>query len=73
MLGAGYQRCRVHFLRNTFAVISKESGELVAATIRTIFAQPAAELVRAQLDTVADMLARQSPRSETCSWKPRRT
>lgn len=73
MLGAGYQRCRVHFLRNTFAVISKESGELVAATICTIFAQPAAELVRAQLDTVADMLARQSPRSETCSWKPRRT
>ena len=39
MLGAAYQRCRVHFLRNVFAVISKDSGEMVAATIRTIFAQ----------------------------------
>jgi putative transposase len=35
---------------------------MVAATIRTIFAQPSAELVRSQLDTVADMLGRQFPR-----------
>ncbi|MGW1008411.1 IS256 family transposase [Streptomyces sp. NPDC002520] len=62
MLGAAYQRCRVHFLRNVFAVISKDSGEMVAATIRTIFAQPTAELVRSQLDTVADMLGRQFPK-----------
>lgn len=59
MLGAAYQRCRVHFLRNVFGVIPKGSGEMVAATIRTIFAQPTAELVRQQLDTVADMLVRQ--------------
>ncbi|MFE2971012.1 IS256 family transposase [Streptomyces sp. NPDC059340] len=62
MLGAAYQRCRVHFLRNVFAVISKDSGEMVAATIRTIFAQPTAEAVRAQLNTVADMLGRQFPK-----------
>ncbi|MFI5809338.1 IS256 family transposase [Streptomyces sp. NPDC051561] len=62
MLGAGYQRCRVHFLRNVFAVIPKDSGEMVAATIRTIFAQPTADLVRTQLDTVADMLGRQFPK-----------
>lgn len=49
MLGAGYQRCRVHFLRNVFAVIPKDSGEMVAVTIRTIFAQPTAEAVRTQL------------------------
>ncbi|MFJ9479987.1 IS256 family transposase [Streptomyces mirabilis] len=59
MLGAAYQRCRVHFLRNVFGVIPKDSAEMVAATIRTIFAQPTAEAVRAQLDTVADMLGRQ--------------
>ncbi|GAA3446724.1 IS256 family transposase [Planomonospora venezuelensis] len=59
MIGAGYQRCRVHFLRNVFAVIPKDSAEMVAATIRTIFAQPAAPAVRAQLDTVADLLGRQ--------------
>ncbi|MFF0416607.1 IS256 family transposase [Kitasatospora sp. NPDC004745] len=61
MLGAAYQRCRVHFLRNTFSVISKEAGEM-AATIRTIFAQPTAEAVRTQLDTVADMLGKQFPK-----------
>ncbi|MFI7143262.1 IS256 family transposase [Streptomyces massasporeus] len=62
MLGAGYQRCRVHFLRNVFAVIPKDAAEMVAATIRTIFAQPDAAAVRAQLDTVADMLGRQFPK-----------
>ncbi|MDH6710521.1 putative transposase [Kitasatospora sp. MAA19] len=62
MLGAAYQRCRVHFLRNTFAVIPKDAGEMVAATIRTIFAQPAQAAVRSQLDTVADMLGKQFPK-----------
>ncbi|WP_432021127.1 transposase, partial [Streptomyces sp. 1222.5] len=50
------------FLRNVFAVIPKDSAEMVAATIRTVFAQPTAATVRAQLDTVADMLGRQSPK-----------
>ncbi|MFI2189866.1 transposase [Streptomyces sioyaensis] len=36
MPGAAWQRCRVHFLRNVFGVIDKESGEMVAATIRMI-------------------------------------
>ncbi|MEW2050458.1 transposase, partial [Streptomyces sp. NPDC005476] len=54
--------CRVHFLRNVFAVIPKDAAEMgVAATIRTIFAQPTADAVRAQLETVADMLGRQFP------------
>jgi putative transposase len=62
MLGAAYQRCRVHFLRNTFAVIPKGAAEMVAATIRTIFAQPTADAVRTQLDSVADMLGKQFPK-----------
>ena len=62
MFGAGWQRCRVHFVRNVFSVIEKGTGEMVAATIRTIFAQPTAEAVRTQLDTVADMLGRQFPK-----------
>ncbi len=62
MLGAAYQRCRVHFLRNVFGVINKEAAEMVAATIRTIFAQPTADAVRTQLDTVADMLGTQFPK-----------
>lgn len=65
MFGVGWQRCRVHFVRNVFSVIEKGTGEMVAATIRTIFAQPTAEAVRAQPDTVADMLGRQSPKVKT--------
>ncbi|TCR24235.1 IS256 family transposase [Streptomyces sp. BK205] len=60
-LGAAWQRCRVHFVRDVFSVIEKGSGEMVAATIRTIFAQTTAEQVRTQLDVVADMLGRQFP------------
>ncbi|MEU2835476.1 IS256 family transposase, partial [Streptomyces lavendulae] len=62
MIGSGWQRCRVHFVRNVFSVIPKGSAEMAAATIRTIFAQPTADAVRAQLDTVADMLGRQFPK-----------
>jgi putative transposase len=38
---------------------------MVAAAIRTIFAQPDAEHVRGQLDTIAGMLGRQLPKVES--------
>ncbi|MGW6271190.1 IS256 family transposase [Streptomyces sp. NPDC055060] len=60
-LGSAWQRCRVHFVRDVFSVIEKGSAEMVAATIRTIFAQTTADPVRSQLDVVADMLGRQFP------------
>lgn len=60
-LGSAWQRCRVHFVRDVFGVIEKGSAEMVAATIRTVFAQATAEAVRNQLDVVTDMLGRQFP------------
>ena len=39
-VGAAWQRCRVHFMRNVLARVPKASAEMVAAAIRTIFAQP---------------------------------
>jgi putative transposase len=48
-------------VRNALARVPKASAEMVAATIRTIFAQPNAELVREQVDTVADILAPKFP------------
>ncbi|MGC0340669.1 transposase-like protein [Streptomyces sp. SLBN-8D4] len=48
-----------------FSVIGKGSGEMVAATIRTIFAQTTGEQVRTQLNVVADMLGRQFPQVKT--------
>jgi len=64
MLGAAWQRCRVHFLRNILGQVPKGSAEMVAAAIRTIFAQPDAEHVRDQLDVIATMLGRQFPKVE---------
>jgi putative transposase len=64
LLGAGWQRCRVHFLRNLLAQVPKGSAEMVAAAIRTVFAQPDADHVREQLDTIAGMLGRQFPKVE---------
>jgi putative transposase len=65
LLGAAWQRCRVHFLRNVLAQVPKGSAEMVAAAIRTIFAQPDAAHVREQLGVIAGMLGRQSPKVET--------
>jgi putative transposase len=61
MAGASWQRCRVHFLRNVLARVPRGSAEMVAAAIRTIFAQPTAAEVTEQLDKVAAMLAPKFP------------
>jgi len=64
MLGAAWQRCRVHFLRNVLAKVPKASAEMVAAAIRTIFAQPDSASVADQLDAIAEKLGRQFPAVE---------
>jgi putative transposase len=64
LLGAAWQRCRVHFLRNVLAQVPKGSAEMVAAAIRTIFAQPDAEHVHEQFEVIATMLGRQLPKVE---------
>src|SRR4051812_41164658 len=64
LLGSAWQRCRVHFMRNVLARVPKGNAEIVAAAIRTIFAQPDAEHVHSQLDVIAGMLGRQFPQVE---------
>jgi putative transposase len=63
-LGASWQRCRVHFMRNVLAVVPKGNAEMVAAAIRTIFAQPDAEHVHDQFEVIATMLGKQLPKVE---------
>ena len=60
-VGASWQRCRVHMMRNALAKVPKASAEMVAAAIRTVFAQPDAGHVRSQLDEVVRMLSGQFP------------
>jgi transposase-like protein len=49
-------------MRNVLAVVPKGTQDMVASIIRTIFAQPDAEHVRAQFDEVARMLTRSHPK-----------
>ena len=57
VLRASWQRCRVHFMRNALAhVTNKDQRPMVAAMIRTVFAQATAEAAREQWRKVADGL-----------------
>src|SRR5581483_8859346 len=57
-VGSAWQRCRVHFMRNVLARVPRGSAEMVAAAVRTIFAQPDAAAVAEQLETIAEKLGR---------------
>ncbi|MGY3698752.1 transposase-like protein [Bradyrhizobium sp. USDA 3240] len=48
VLNAGWQRCRVHFMRNALAHAGKSGRRLVSAFIATAFAQDDAETAQAQ-------------------------
>ncbi len=60
--GATWQRCRVHFVRNALALVPKSAAQMVAATIRTVFAQPDAASARDQWRRVADGFRGRYPR-----------
>ena len=60
--GASWQRCRVHFVRNALALVPKAAQQLVAATIRTVFAQPEPAMARQTWHTVADGFRPRYPR-----------
>jgi putative transposase len=61
-VGAGWQRCRVHFMRNVIANVPKSAQAMVAATVRTIFEQPDRQAARAQLRQVCATLAERFPK-----------
>ena len=60
-IGAAWQRCRVHFMRNVLAKVPRANAEMVAAAIRTIFAQPDAGAVAAQFERITATLEGQFP------------
>ena len=60
--GASWQRCRVHFVRNALALVPKGMQAMVAATIRTVFAQPTAKAARAQWKEVVAGFRERFPR-----------
>ena len=57
MIGASWQRCRVHFMRNVLSRVSRTNAHMVSAAIGTIFAQPDASSVREQFDRIVATLS----------------
>ena len=56
ILGATWQRCRVHFMRNAMAYAGKTQRRIVSAWVGTAFAQDDAAAARKQWRHVADEL-----------------
>jgi putative transposase len=61
LLGASWQRCRVHFTRNAQDLVPRSARGMVATAIRSIFEQPDEASARAQLRRVVDGLAVRFP------------
>jgi transposase-like protein len=59
--GAAWQRCRVHAMRNLLAVARHQHRQVIAALIRTIFAQPDHATASGQLRQVVDQLGSLAP------------
>ena len=59
--GASWQRCRVHFMRNVLVRVPRTQQSMVAAMVRTIFAQPDGEHVERQVKEVTATMKRQFP------------
>lgn len=54
--GACWQRCRTHFMRNLLTKVPKSAQPFVATLVRSVFAQPSADEVAAQLSRVVEQL-----------------
>ena len=63
LAGSSWQRCRVHFMRNVLANIPKGSKAVVAAAIRTIFAQPDREAAGQQVSEVVNAMQSRWPKA----------
>jgi len=61
LLGAAWQRCRVHATRNALDLVPQGSQDMVAAAVRTIFEQPDEASASEQLRRVADGLRTRFP------------
>ena len=59
--GTSWQRCRVHAMRNLLSAAHHQHRQMIAALIRTIFAQPDHQAAVTQLRAVADQLAGIAP------------
>ena len=62
ILGATWQRCRVHFMRNLLAHAGRQGRRVVSAFVATAFAQDDAGAASAQWRQIADQLRPKAPK-----------
>ena len=63
LIGAGWQRCMVHFTRNVVAQAPKLAQPAVSAVVRQIFAQPTRAEAKEHLSQAAESLAKRFPKA----------
>lgn len=63
VLGATWQRCRVHFTRNLQACVPRDCAGMVAALLRQVFTQPDLASARTHWRQVADQLRGRFPKA----------
>ncbi|HEY5433953.1 MAG TPA: transposase, partial [Candidatus Limnocylindrales bacterium] len=61
LLGAAWQRCRVHCTRNAQDLVPRSARSMVASAVRSIFEEPDEASARAQLGRVVDGLRPRFP------------
>jgi len=62
VVGASWQRCRVHWMRNALSYVPKGQQSMVAAALRQSFIQPDRASARQTLRHVADQLRTKWPK-----------
>ena len=62
VFGAGWQRCRVHWMRNALAYVPKSQQNMAAAALRQAFIQPDRAQASQVLRHVADQLREKWPK-----------
>src|SRR6201998_4851673 len=62
VFGAGWQRCRVHWMRNALAYVPKTQQSMVAAALRQAFLQPDRARPSAMLPPLADQFRQKWPK-----------
>ena len=63
LVGVTWQRCRVHFMRNLLAHVPRADKSMVAAVLRTIFAQPDRQAASQQLRLIVQAAEQRWPKA----------
>jgi len=63
LVGATWQRCRVHVMRNVLSQVPKSSQAMVSSIVRTIFTQPTQQAAKEQLARVVEQLKSHFPKA----------